>query len=82
MRAHINVSSMQVVQSSTKLRNCPNFFTHDTMHIIQAIFMIGDPSSQYSTSSMVSLSTDLPGNNTRHPESVPMIKQEQFTQVC
>ena len=72
MRSHINVSSNQVVQISTKTRNTPILFTHNVMHIMHEIFLTGALSHQQFTSSMVPSLNVVPGKNLKHPEAAPM----------
>ena len=82
MRYQINVSSNQLVQRLTKIRNTPTSTIHILMQIMIEIFLTGNLSPQNITSSMVTSFTDTPRNNLRHLEKVPMHKQEQCTQAC
>ena len=49
---------------------------------MQNISLTGSPSPQRITYSMTPSSTGEPRNNHINPESVPIQKHEQFTQVC
>ena len=82
MRVHRNVSSKQVVQRLTKIRNTPNFFTHIVTQIMHKIFLIGALSPQHITSSTALLLTGSKRNNLKHSEAFSMHKREQCTQLC
>ena len=72
MRAQINVSSNSVLQISTKISNAQTFFTHTATQIMHDIFMMGAPSPQHFTSSMVPSLTGAPRKNPKNPRTVPM----------
>ena len=72
-----NVSSIQVVQISTKHNNIPTSFTYTVIRIMQEISPTGATSPQNLTSTMAPPHTGLPRNNPRYPITVPMRKQEQ-----
>ena len=79
MKAHINISSKQAMQKSTKIRNNPTSSMHIVMHIMQDIYLKYSLSHQQITYSMLPSLTGVTRKNSRHLESVPMQKQEQFT---
>ena len=80
MRAHINVSSKQIMHRLTKISNTQTAFTHIVMHIILEIFLTEDLSPQHINYSTVTPLTGVSGNNPRHTESGTMQKQDQCTQ--
>ena len=82
MKAHINVSSNQVMQKSTKISNTPTSSIHILMQIMQEIFQTGVLSHQQITSSMVPYLTGATRNNPIYIEAVPTKKQEQCTHAC
>ena len=53
MKAHINVSSKQVIQKSTKIRNNPTSSIHIVIQIMKEIYLTDALSNQQLTSSMV-----------------------------
>ena len=53
MKSHINISSNQVIQISTKIRNITTSFIHIIMYITQEIYLIYALSHHQTTSSMV-----------------------------
>ena len=82
MRAHINVSSRQVVHRLTKIRNNQTSFMRILVHIMHKIFMTGALSPQHLIYLMVPSLTGAPINNPIHPEAVSTHKQEQYAQEC
>ena len=75
MKYHINVSSKQVMQKSTKFSYTPTSSTHIVMHITQDIFRTSALLHQQITSIMVTSLTLSLGKNLRHLEAVTMNKQ-------
>ena len=81
MRYHINVSSKQLVQVTTKIMNTPTLFINTVTCIMHKIFLKGALSPQHFNSSMVLELNSAPGNYLKHSEAVTIRKPEQCTQV-
>ena len=71
MKDHINFTSKQEIQKSTKFRNTQTFSIHILVQIMQEIFLTGYISHKQLNSSMELSLTGAPKYNMRPQDAVP-----------